>query len=100
MTPEPGTVSSGTMRDQDLIPRFLDVLDEHAPAKAEELRDLYPITLENLDEHDSETMARSMLVHDLFEALNEIAPEDHYFGAHEGDGADYGFWPVPDEDWL
>ena len=98
-TPEPGTVSAGTMRDQDLIPSFLTVLDEHAPEKAEELRGLYPNTLENLDdEPDVDDTARSMLVHDLFEALNEIAPEDHYFGAHEGDGADYGFWPVPEED--
>jgi hypothetical protein len=93
-TPEPGTVSSGTMREQDLIPRFLEVLDEHAPAKAKELLDLYPNTLENLDdEDDSDEFARGMLLSDLFEALNEIAPEGHYFGAHEGDGADYGFWP-------
>jgi hypothetical protein len=98
-TPQPGTVSSGTMRDQDLIPRFLEVLDEHAPSKAKELLDLYQNTLEHLDdESDSDEMARAMLLADLFEALNEIAPEDTYFGASEGDGADYGFWPEPDED--
>ena len=29
---------------------------------------------------------------DLFDQMNSIAPEDYYFGAHEGNGSDYGFW--------
>ena len=93
-TPQPGTVSEGTIREQDLIPKFLAVLDEHAPEKAEELRGLYPNTIEHLDDDsDSDATARGMLLSDLFEELNVIAPEDHYFGSHQGDGADYGFWP-------
>ena len=96
--PEPGTVSEGTTRSQDLIPKFLAVADEHAPVEAAALRALYPNTIEHLNDerHDHET-ARTMLVEDLFDVLDEIAPEGHYFGTHVGDGADYGFWPGEDQ---
>jgi hypothetical protein len=51
-------------------------------------------------EEDGETLtdednAREM-VSELEDALNEFAPSFCSFGAHEGDGSDFGFWPSID----
>lgn len=93
-----GTVSHGTMRPQDLIPRFLDVLREVDPARYEAYvaNPLGAIPAYVHDEGDDSEWWTSedagYLLGELFEALNDAAPEGVYFSAHEGDGADYGFW--------
>lgn len=41
----------------------------------------------------------SELAEDLHDFLDRIAPSGWYFGSHEGDGSDYGFWQgVPEQD--
>ena len=100
-----GSISHGTMREEDLIPVFLDTLEELDPERAvgfKEVADLDIIESNEYgvcynDEDDigglsSQELALHIL-DDLFTALDEYAPPYCYFGAHPGDGADYGFWP-------
>ncbi len=79
---ELGSVSSGTMRPEDLIATFGATLWEldnaHAALPADDWE-------ERPEEWDD-------VVEGLFDALDAFAPPYCYFGSHEGDGADYGFW--------
>ena len=104
---DPGTVSHGTMRSEDLIPCFMDALDTLKEAESlstyQNIRRFRDIdTLLGNIEHRQHKSSWSAYYesedadHDLdalFDALEVYAPPDCYFGAHEGDGADYGFWP-------
>lgn len=94
----PGSVSSGTMRPEDLVNRFLNVLAQHGNAFVGGRRHTHSDAIQGLRKHravDDEAVAE--LLEDLFDAMNEIAPAGHYFGAHPGDGADFGFWPEEQE---
>ena len=83
-----GSVISGTMRPEDLIPAFLH-----------ELRAV-PEVAGNLDEIEARMAQDDYFLsedagydlEELFDLLDEVAPEGCSFGAHPGDGADYGFW--------
>lgn len=114
----PGSVSTGTLRDEDLIPRFTLLLEELHPEKAAALKATYedvythlaagkslaevtydhaqPLTDAQIDEPSMEESA-SWLMTELFEELEACAPDGHRFGGHEGDGADFGFWELESE---
>lgn len=91
-----GSVSWGTHLPSDLIPRFLHKLAQLDESKAAALRAELP---EDLEPNDSywESEEAHWLLEELFDVLDAFAPDGHYFGAHEGDGTDFGFWPL-DED--
>jgi hypothetical protein len=93
-----GTIIHGTHRPQDLIPAFLDVVAEIAPEHYEGMMaaSFGPIPSYVQDEGDSSewwnSEDASYLLESLFDILNDHAPDGYYFGAHPGDGSDFGFW--------
>lgn len=96
----PGTVISGTMRLQDLIPEFLDLINQ-TPEYEQMIANDSAIPAYVFDEGDDSnwwsTDEAWYLLDELFDILDSYAPDGHYFGAHHGDGSDYGFWPVESE---
>ena len=90
------SVSHATLREEDMIPAFERVLDlagveYERPAAVDKLLLGQPLTdpeLEEVGYYVNET---------LFDLLNSIAPEGTEFGAHPGDGSDFGFWEVEKE---
>lgn len=94
------TVSTATLRAQDLLPKFLDALSVVAPEAYQQLMvpgaGFSAVPAHALEDEDDEWWQSEdcawLLNEILFDALNEHAPEGYYFGAHEGDGACFGFW--------
>ena len=41
---------------------------------------------------DSVEMDAQEIIVSLFDALDQLSPENQYFGSHPGDGADFGYW--------
>jgi len=87
-----GTVSHGTMRNEDLIPSFAAELayytgDEEWAILFGEIEDM-----ETSDNYDWDSDRAQEVLFELFDALDGLSPAYCYFGENEGDGSDYGFW--------
>ena len=106
-TPTIGTVIHGTMNPRDLIPAFIqeiNALGGSMPSFADSpINDLMDADCSWLEakadavEAYLESEEAYWDLEELFGALDEMSPEFAYFGAHPGDGSDYGFWPFDDE---
>ncbi len=94
-----GTISSGTLRLEDLIPALASELDNIRLTRSERktVREAlaYDFDAEPSDEDLDHTNAD-----DLYDELTTIAdnhcPDYTYFGSTEGDGAEIGVWPNVD----
>jgi hypothetical protein len=95
-----GSVSSGTMRLEDLIPTFVAELEyrlQHGPSVPRRTRTAHnqlvrDITARMDAEGYYESEHADWDLESLFDALGEYAAPYFYFGSHPGDGADYGYW--------
>ena len=91
------TVIRATHRPQDLIPAFLDVLKDTAEyVQCMHVVPSYATEDEGAEWWESEDCSY-FLNETLFDTLNSYAPEGYYFGAHPGDGSDFGYWKCEDE---
>ena len=92
-----GTLIRATMRSQDLIPAFMSAIRETAEY-AQMLNVVPAYALEDDDAEYWDSEECSMLLNEeLFDILNHYAPDGYYFGAHIGDGSDYGYWESEEE---
>ena len=97
---QPGSISHGTMRTEDLIPTFMSHLFKEDPKKARMIWKQYPNLLQALCDKQAGIQSEwwdsdeaiEILNNDLFDIMQNYAPEDHYFGSHPGDASDYGYW--------
>ena len=87
---EIGSISTGTLRPEDLLPTFARELERHAPDHA--LVTAADDILNRLPD-DWDGGGASELINEIQDALQEHCPPFVTFGAHPGDGADFGFWP-------
>lgn len=95
---ELGSISSGTMICEDVFDACISALNYLDKDRAEEIQKDWDAVEEDCPDHQEEDCTnclehREYLLNEtLWDALNEFAPPYGYFGAHPGDGADYGFW--------
>ena len=95
-----GTLISGTMRACDLADAYLGACDRYGITLAPEVAQ----TLQEAACHASSTVAPEFpeetweALSEAESALSEAAPFGCDFGAHPGDGADFGFWLT--EEWA
>lgn len=95
-----GVVSEGTLRDEDLISAFAGELDYYLKhlRLSRDQRARFAKLVRIAGNDANEGLFDSEFVNTLQDALGEIAPPYCYFGAAEGDGACFGFWPLDADD--
>lgn len=102
------SISHGTLLTEDLLPKFLSVLDDAGHPKHEELWEA-TMLCSSAKKYCEESLAPDYVINwfedeldfllneRVWPAMDDIAPEGCYFGAAAGDGTDFGFWEIVNE---
>lgn len=106
--PSIGSISSDTLRNEDLIPCFASELGYHMARMrlSRDQRKVFNKLLREIEHwqviagDNDPAWDGCEIVDELSDALNQIAPPYCTFGASDGDGACFGFWPIVDHDEL
>ena len=84
--PRIGSVVSGTLRPRDLIEAFADELASLDSAGK------YRNLVAEARALDPDSDDATEVLSELEQSLGELSPPYVFFGAHPGDGADFGYW--------
>lgn len=87
-----GTVIYGRLKSEDWLDAFLNELERVSGKSYPEWRLLCADDGRELSADDEEIVLDAMI--DVWDRLNEYAPDGVYFGNHENDNSDYGWWPI------
>lgn len=87
-----GTVSHGTMNPDHLIPRFIAEFDRQSPRSRADRTVVARIKRASRSKVYWESEQSMVDVDYLMDILDHYAMPYFYFGAHPGDGSDYGYW--------
>lgn len=93
--PSVGVISEGTLREVDLLDSFAWELKHLAPSRYRGLlRAAGRLLAVDSDDWTPEHQEQAgEVLQELAQALNDVCQPYMYFGAHDGDGCCYGFWP-------
>ena len=84
------SLSHGTMRTRDLIPAFMNVIRD-TPEYAQVMNTVPAYAMEDKEADWWDSDEAIEFLESLFDTLDAYSPEGYYFGAHPGDGSDYGY---------
>ena len=90
-----GSISTGTLRTEDLLPVFTATMRQFLTDNGH--KSIYVERAETIIRNDFYDMELAdELVGTLMDGIQGYCPPFVYFGTLEGDGADFGFWPDRD----
>lgn len=99
------SVSTATLRAQDLLPAFLEAVSQIDELSAEYAQlavlpfGYIPAHAMEDDEADFwQSEEAQDKVNELSDLLDSVATDGFYFGAHPGDGSDFAFWQTEEEE--